>query len=92
MTRARSSVSQAETYREVGEFWDTHDLGEFWDQTRPASFDVEIEGEVTLYALDRDLSEEVGAIARERGISSETLVNLWVQEKVREHSTQSPAP
>ncbi|MCI0396570.1 MAG: BrnA antitoxin family protein [Chloroflexi bacterium] len=47
---------------------------------------VEIEyspGErVTLVAVASDLLTKVEEKARERGISVETLVNLWIQEKV----------
>jgi hypothetical protein len=42
-SRVKSSISQAESYKQMGEFWDTHDLTEFWDQTEPADFEVEIQ-------------------------------------------------
>ena len=70
----------------MGEFWDTHDLADFWDQTTPAEFEVDIRLEVTFYAVEHALSERIEEIARRRGISPETLLNLWVQEKVREET------
>jgi hypothetical protein len=39
----RSSLSQAASYRAIGEFRDTHDSTGFWEQTEPAEFTVNIE-------------------------------------------------
>ena len=83
MRKGRSSVSKGQSYQQIAEFWDTHDLADFWDKTKLADFDVQIESEVTYYALDSQLSVKVRSIARRRGVLPETLLNLWVQEKLR---------
>ena len=88
MSKSKSALSRARSYAEIGEFWDTHDLADYWEQTKPAEFEVDIRSEVTYYAVDRVLSAEVRALAERRGVSPETLLNLWVQEKVRESGTQ----
>jgi len=82
MSVARSSISQARSYQEMGKFWDTHDLTEFWDQTAPAEFEVDIRSEVTYYPVDVTLSDRLAEVARRRGVSAETLLNLWVQERL----------
>jgi hypothetical protein len=87
MRKDKSSVSQATTYKEIGDFWDTHDLADFWDKTKEASFEVDIESEVTYYAVDKILSEKIQAIAQKRGVTADTLINLWVQEKLQEQKT-----
>lgn len=84
MPKSKSSISKSGSYRQLGEFWDTHDLSEYWDKTKPASFEVAMESETTYYAVDMKLSEEVEAIARKRGVAADTLINLWLQEKLRE--------
>ena len=84
MNKNKSSLSKARSYREIGEFWDTHDLADFWDRTKPAKFEVDIQSEVTYYALDSKLSKKVRSIAKKRGVSPDTLLNLWVQEKLQE--------
>jgi len=86
MKRGKSSVSKAKSYREIGDFWDTHDLSEFWDQTKRVDFDVNIESEITYYSLDKRLAKEVQSIAQKRGVSADTLINLWVQEKIQEQN------
>jgi len=84
MSISRSSISNARSYREIGAFCDIHDLAEYWEQTHPVEFEVDIQSEVTYYPLDTTLSARVRSIARQRGVSSETLLNLWVQEKLQE--------
>ena len=82
MSRDRSSISKARSYKEIGEFWDTHDLGDYWDQTSPAEFEINIESEAVYYPVEPALPANISAIARQRGISPETLLNLWLQERV----------
>jgi hypothetical protein len=48
----KSSISKARSYKEIGEFWDAHDLAEVWDQIKKALFEVNIESEVTYYSLE----------------------------------------
>ena len=64
---------------EAAEFWETHSLADYEDLTE------EVEVEISLvrnhFRVDRELARRIGRIARRRGISSETLVNLWLKEK-----------
>lgn len=83
MEKHKSSISQATSYKEIGAFWDTHDLADFWDKTKGASFESAIESEITYYAVDKILSEKIQEIAQKRGVTADTLVNLWVQEKLQ---------
>jgi hypothetical protein len=82
MAKAKPSISQAGSYGAIGEFWDTHDAGEFWEQTEPATFTVDLQSNTIYYAVEGHLAERLRDIARQAGVSSETLINLWVQEKV----------
>ncbi len=75
-----------QTHEEIGEYWDTHDLVEHWDETKPAEFEVDIQSEVTYFAVEKQLSEKIKAFARRRGVSPDTLLNLWVQEKLQEQN------
>jgi hypothetical protein len=34
--------------------------------------------------VDRTLSDRIQAVAQKRGIAADTLLNLWVQEKLQE--------
>jgi len=87
MKTDKSSISKADSYRRIGEFWDSNDLTDFWDQTKPAQFDVEIDSEKIYFALDRELSQKLESVAREHGISPGTLINLWVKENLEKRKT-----
>ena len=43
MSKGKSSLSKARSYKEIGEFWNTHELTDFWDKTKKAEFEVDIE-------------------------------------------------
>jgi hypothetical protein len=80
----KTSVSDSKTYQEIGEFWDNHDADEFGDQ-KETEFSVNIQSQRRYYSLDKLLSMKLRSIARSRGISEETLLNIWVQEKVSQN-------
>jgi len=86
MKKNKTSISKAGSYQEIGEFWSEHDLTDFWDQTEPVEFEVDIRSEKRYYPLERDLAGEVTKIAQMRGIAVETLLNLWIKEKILEQS------
>jgi hypothetical protein len=87
MARNNSSISKAESYKEIGEFWDTHDLDGYWDETEPVEFEVDIKSQTTYYPVEMALSGKLRSIAEHRGVSPETLLNLWLQEKVGEDTS-----
>ena len=74
MSANRSSISQAQSYQEIGDFWGTHDVTDYWEETEPVEFEVDIQSEVRYCALERTLVKQVSKIARQRGVSVETLV------------------
>ena len=86
MRASRSSISKGRTYQEIGEFWDTHDLTDYWDQTHPVEFEVDIQSSATYYPVEENLSKKLRAVAERRGVSAQTLLNLWVQEKMAEEA------
>ncbi|HEX7174360.1 MAG TPA: CopG family antitoxin [Pyrinomonadaceae bacterium] len=85
MTRSKSSISKAKSYKEIGEYWDSHDLGENWDETEPAEFEVSIQGRANLVALDEAVKDKLTEIARSKKVPVEVLVNEWLKEKIASH-------
>lgn len=69
---------------EAAEFWDTHDLGDYWDLTREAAFEVDIQRRLFLTALEPGLAKKLTDRARSQGVSTETLINVWLSEKLTE--------
>jgi hypothetical protein len=84
MKKNKSSLSKARSYAEIGEYWDQHDLSDVWGKTRKVKFEVVAEPEATYYPVERNLSEKIQSVAKKQGVSSDTLVNLWLQQKMKE--------
>ena len=72
--------------QDLADYRDTHDLAGHREEIKPAKFEVDIQSEVTYYAIERGLSEKIRAFAKHRGVSPGTLLNLWLQEKLREEN------
>ena len=81
MNEARSSISQAQSYREMAEFWDTHDAADYDDQTHEVTIEFALETRRHYIAIDPELQERLRRLALARGISLESLANLWLQER-----------
>jgi len=84
--KAKTSISGAGSYKKIAEYWGTHDLSDVCEKTRATRFEVDIQSEITYYSLDQSLSRKVHSVARNNGISADTLINLWVQEKLQEQN------
>ncbi len=69
---------------EAAEFWDTHDLADYWDLTEEAEFEVDIQHRRHLVALDPELAKNLSDAAHQRGLSVETLINLWLSERLQQ--------
>lgn len=82
MSVRKSSISRAGSYEEMGDYWDSHDVSEVWDQTKPVDFEIVISSERRYYPVEKTLSQKLSRIADAQGISAETLINLWIQEKI----------
>ena len=82
MSEPKASLSGGRSYQEMGEYWDTHDVGEVWDRTAPAEFEVDMKSERHYYPIERTLSQKLSRVAEAQGVSPETLINLWLQEKL----------
>ena len=65
-------------------FFDTHDLGEYWDEMPEAHFEVDIKRRTHLFALDAELADKLTEIAKSKQISSDSLINAWLKEKIQE--------
>lgn len=80
--KRKSAISEAESYQQIGEFWDDRNLADYWEETDAAEFSVNLQSEIIYYRVEVTLSEQIRSIAKRQGVSPETLLNLWVQEKL----------
>ncbi len=82
----KSSISNAISYEEIGEFWDEKDTTEYWEQTYPVDFEVELEDSESLiyYGIDKSISQQIFSVAQQKGLPPRDLINLWLEEKLKQ--------
>ena len=77
-----SSISQSDTEEKIGEFWDTRDFTDFDDASLP-----DVQFEITCAVpIEVELFAVLEKQAQRRGVRVETLVNLWLQQKLSEQA------
>ena len=91
MTVNKSSISKATSYQEIGDYWDEHDVSEIWEQTEPIEFEIDIQSEVRYVALEPRLAADIQQLAQQKGVTSQTLVNLWLREKFEAEAPSIPS-
>lgn len=68
--------------QEVADFWDTHSTADYEDETEQVSFEIDIQEEAFTVALVPELVDQLEGQAKSRGVTTETLVNLWLAERL----------
>ena len=72
----------------IAEFWDTHSLADYWDQTEPAEFEFDSKARRHyLVAVDPDLMTRIRAVAQRRGLQTESLINLRLEQQAQQAAT-----
>ncbi len=67
---------------EAGEFWDNHSGADYEEYMQPVHFEVDLKRSVKEVRLADQVWRGVREVASQQGIATETLINLWLQEKV----------
>ena len=75
----QSSISNARSSEEIGEYWDSHSLADHWDQTHEVEFEIRPPHRIT---LDPEVYVRLEEQAESRGVSLATLANSWLKEKL----------
>lgn len=65
---------------EAARFWDTHSVADYLEQVKEVP-GVEINIVRRHFRIEKDLARKIDRIARRQGVSAETLVNQWLQQK-----------
>jgi hypothetical protein len=73
-----------ESLEEFQEFWDTHSSADYEDLMEDVEADINIRSSRVYCAVAKDLLAQLRAQARRQGVSTETLINLWLREKATE--------
>lgn len=68
------------------EFWDTHSSADYEDFIEDVVAEVDLQSSKVYCPVQKDLIKELQTHARQQGVSVETLINLWLREKMMETS------
>ncbi len=83
MDEDKRKIPEFSSYEEMADFWDTHSLADYWDETEPAEFEIDPNARRRyLVALDRELLLRAQRVALSRGLSTESLVNLLLEQRL----------
>jgi len=77
----KTSISKVSTLDDIADFWDDNSLADYWDETKEVKFNIRAtrRNRVT---IDPDLFVKVSTSSQRRGLLPETLINLWLAEKI----------
>lgn len=71
------------------DFFDRTDLGDYLEQMPKADFEINLQRTTYFVAVDGELAGRLTEISKREHLSSETLVNSWLREKISSYSEKS---
>lgn len=91
MPRSKTQVNKRdslpenfESLEEFWSFWDTHSTADYEDFMEDVDVHIDIRSSKVYCAVAKDIIAQVRTQARRQGVSTETLINLWLLEKATE--------
>lgn len=78
----RTSISNARSPEEIGEYWDSHSLADHWDETHEVEFEIRAPHRIT---LEPEVYARLEEQAESHGVSLANLANAWLKEKLSDN-------
>lgn len=74
-------IPEMQSYEEIADFWDSHSVADYWDQTEPVDFEISPKARRKYHvAIDPALLKRLQRVAFARGLSTESIVNLFLEQ------------
>ena len=70
------------SYEAIAEYWDRHELSD--ENSEPVEVEVDLQRSTTYFPIDKKLADRLKTTAARQGVSSQVLLNRWVQQKIDE--------
>lgn len=77
-----STISQTQSMADMAAFWEEHDATDFADQTHEVDMTFDLAMRRHYVAIDPALLQKLQQTAMSRGLNTESLVDLWLQERL----------
>ena len=89
--RQENSVpDQFASFEELASFWEEHDLTDYHDQMEEVDYQVApTPARQFLVTLSDELTRALRKAAQHEGVSMQTLINLWVQDRLQQFRAAS---
>lgn len=71
-----------DSLEEFWKFWDTHSTEDYEDLMEDVEMTVNIRSGKIYCPIARDIVQDIRKEAERQGISTETLINVWLKEKI----------
>ena len=84
-----SRLPKFSSLQEIADFWDTHSLADYDDETQDVEITFDPSARRTYIGIEPELLADLKHIAQERRVSLQTLVNVWLRQRVDQLATQS---
>jgi len=84
-----SKIPKFASEQEEADFWDTHSVTDYLDELTPVDVtivDARPRKEQISLRLDRETITRLKALARQRGIGYQTLIRMWVMERLSQEA------
>ena len=82
LTQSGTLPENFDSLEEFWGFWDTHSSADYEDFMETVEVDIDLSSSKMYCAIAKDVLLQVRTRARRQGVSTETLINLWLQEKL----------
>ena len=77
-----------DTIEEIAEFWDAHDITDYEEYLTPVEANISAQPKHEyVITLSDTLDALLHKAQQKEGVSLNTLINLWVQEKLQQYAT-----
>ena len=82
----QKQLPEFDSMDKLTEFFDENDLGDYLDAMPEADFEVELSHRRHYVAVDEDVIEQLSEISKSEHVSSGTIVNSWLREKLADYT------
>lgn len=80
--------AQFESFEALADFWEGHDLTDYEEQLQEVEVAVAAKpARHFVLTLSDELKQAMRKATQSEGVSMQTLVNLWVQERLQKYQT-----
>ena len=76
----------------ASDFWDSHDAGDYEEALTPVTDPLRLNPDLPeVVVIEPALGQRLRRSARRHGVSLETLVNVWLEERLMSKRRRSPS-